>query len=414
MNQSFPKTARGQRLITVQYGEASHFCKPTFATQSYINTWTDTRNGSENPNWKRQVKSGVNATTGFNGFRQFYKRGMEGSAFVIVKTNPLEICQPVREVRAKGDIVGLPHTHTPLGIDTGTVLNMALGDFNRRASEILRPVMGAVSAGELNKTLRMMMSPAKALRQGIEDYYKALKKVPRNSSTSVRKRALVDTYLEHTFGWKPLLADIQGAHKALKAFKAGGGSETTRVTGYGELKAAGFSTNSSISYGILQIDFQDMTRKTTSVKVYGGVRTKSNGNDGSLLDNLGFYPDNFLPTAWELLPYSFLIDYFTNIGTMIDAWSLVDGRVSWSCMTQRVEQVTIRCCQRVNTAILGTSYKKSGLVPAQHSLVTRAISRLPLNSTLPSLAFRLPGFGTKQMLNIASLLYSKEVKRPFY
>lgn len=414
MNESYPRFVKGQRLITVEYGEAAHRCRPTSTTQYYVNSWTDSRNGGENPFYKTQIKQGVNATTGFSGFRQFYKWGGQGNAFVIVKTNPLEICQPIREVRADGYICGFPTLHVPISVPTGDSLSQALGDFNRRAADLLRPVMGAVSAGELNKTLRMIMNPAQALRKGIEDYYKALKKVPRKASPSVRKRALVDTYLEHTFGWMPLWHDMQGGLDALRRFQTKRGVETVAIVGYGQKEFTGFTNPGSVTYGILQIDFMDMTKGKASTKVFGAVRTKSYGADSSIADNLGFYPDNWLPSAWELLPYSFIIDYFTNIGNIIDAWSLVNGRVPWACYVTRVEKATSRIGQQVNTKVLGTTVKKSGISPSIHVLITRTVGRTPLYSTIPSLDFRLPGFGTKPMLNIASLLYSKEVRRPFY
>ena len=49
-----------------------------------------------------------------------------------------------------------------------------------------------------------------------------------------------------------------------------------------------------------------------------------NNQDYVYLDALGLQP---LPTAWELLPFSFVADWFLNIGTFLEAWTTKEG---WS------------------------------------------------------------------------------------
>lgn len=47
-----------------------------------------------------------------------------------------------------------------------------------------------------------------------------------------------------------------------------------------------------------------------------------NNQDYVYLSALGLQP---LPTLWELLPWSFVMDWFLNIGTFLEAWTTKEG-----------------------------------------------------------------------------------------
>lgn len=57
------------------------------------------------------------------------------------------------------------------------------------------------------------------------------------------------------------------------------------------------------------------------------------GQGTAQLASLGFNP---LVTAWELIPYSFVIDWFVNVGDYIAAkTSMPLSRMNWACISQR-------------------------------------------------------------------------------
>jgi hypothetical protein len=265
--------------------------------------------------------------------------------------------------------------------------------------------------GELAKTLHMIRNPAIALRALINDYFSSLKKVSRRLSSRARRRKLVDTYLEATFGWQPLIGDIQDGLKALNRYHARRPFEIERVNAWSRGESSKFYPNRSISSTFLVVHYTTEVTQSVFYKIGGGVKLRSQGSPRGVLETFGVLPQNFLPTAWELIPYSFLIDYFTNIGTIIDAWSLVNGNLAWAYKTERTETKTYNRLDRITTDSPG---KITSAYIGNTVWVERSVQRRDLGSLIPDFRFRLPGLGTRQALNIATLVHQGFVPRPYY
>jgi hypothetical protein len=135
------------------------------------------------------------------------------------------------------------------------------------------------------------------------------------------------------------------------------------------------------------------------------------GSPRGNLETFGLLPKNFLPTAWELIPYSFLVDYFTNISTIIDAWSFINGNLAWAYKTERSEI-------RTHNKFAGLSVDSPGKIASFNVgdtvWVERTVQRRNLSSLIPNFGFRLPGFGSRKALNIATLVHQGYVPRPYY
>jgi hypothetical protein len=127
----------------------------------------------------------------------------------------------------------------------------------------------------------------------------------------------------------------------------------------------------------------------------------------------GFNPSEFVPTAWELIPYSFLADYFTNIGDILDSWAYGRGNLSWSNRTQ---------IQETNNSYFGPVKLEPFLsyatvqqyISAPPAVFThRKISRASyLGNFVPQFQTEIPGMSTK-WINLAALLASKRMS-PYY
>jgi len=123
-------------------------------------------------------------------------------------------------------------------------------------------------------------------------------------------------------------------------------------------------------------------------------------------EQAGFSLSNFLPTVWNLIPYSFLVDCFTNIGQVIDGASLGTVYLSWGCKTIRrvrsrdIARSNATCVNGLNPrAYISASGGHSEWVVFQRS----AVSAVTVG--LSDLSFRVPGIGSTKWLNIAALAH---------
>jgi hypothetical protein len=113
-----------------------------------------------------------------------------------------------------------PEFVDPPSADETSAVAQARQRVIKQAKELLTPVQGGAFLGELVKTIHMVKHPATSLRKSIDDYFRVLKKVPRRTSSAYRRKALNDTYLEFTYGWRPLMGDIQNGIETLRRYVA--------------------------------------------------------------------------------------------------------------------------------------------------------------------------------------------------
>lgn len=197
--------------------------------------------------------------------------------------------------------------------------------------------------GELHQTLRMIAHPAEALSKQSWEYIGRLgnlKKVYARTKHPHRWRdAAPSLWLEYAFGWKPLLADIQNGFDAANSLldqehvvrvKGSGMSEKTVVD-----TTFGASVQPAYNSYLLHNGRQRIIERD-AVRYYGAINVQA-GSSGERYARWGFTPDDFVPTAWELLPWSFLIDYFASIGDFISGVFTRTANVTWCSKVRHKE-----------------------------------------------------------------------------
>lgn len=202
------------------------------------------------------------------------------------------------------------------------------GDFN--AGQFIGELRQSV--GMVAKRLGQVTDAAAALTRGHAPSIAAALAVPndkvvRQVASLPPSRRLADGWLELQYGWKPLLSDT---YAAIDTFRSGltreRGSTISSSVGKrhrppkrGSFVASGLTDPSDL--GPLA-----SRASTTGIVVNPGIRT---------LNELGLL--NPLSLAWELLPYSFVVDWALPIGEILTGLSATAGLsgVYTSVVTER-------------------------------------------------------------------------------
>lgn len=389
---------------------------------SYL-TVTRSRSGTSNPNWRKLIKANSNATTAFSGetreirvnsgdaFRSYYQNAGKNSWTWI------------RDQGAYNEPEFVNPASMPAWLVTDAD-NQALKFIYKRVREARTQFQGLVFLGELNESLRMIKNPLKALHEGVSNYFDALKKRRRGvRPTNYAKRAdrlksiLSDTWLEHSFGWVPLISDIGDGLNAYD--RVVNKTRHTRLSATGKqqviIQTDRFSNlgwGNVRTVGIRESYYQATVRYLCGLKeiTYGSEREEKQ-------DLFGLTLKGFVPTAWELLPWSFLVDYFANVGEIVEASVTNTSDVTWICKTVRKSGIQrfsgqLNLLETINMG--GALHKDCGGSPGFVESEWRTIVRAPLDSLpFPNFQVGIPGRPT-QWLNMAALAAKRIGLTPFY
>jgi hypothetical protein len=281
-----------------------------------------------------------------------------------------------------------------------------------------RQFSGIVAAGELGKSVAMVLRPAKTLAQKAKSLSSRLSKIRKRGPDSPSTvKVMADTWLETTFGWKPLISDVKDGAIALARTAERDALERQQFRCFGEdeklVLATVFFTNTTCVAGPYVIGFQchRTIRNRSQVILYGAWSTKlrdsarlsSNASRLATLSGLNW--EDVAPQVWELVPWSFLVDYFINIGDVIESACNVYGQPAW------VEEVDINETEEIRSFVVDHDYMRS-IWPTSYAGTTgpdvvrkqsyKSIVRKASDWNLQSeLSFRLPV--DVQWLNIAAL-----------
>nr|URG15510.1 MAG: maturation protein [Leviviridae sp.] len=295
--------------------------------------------------------------------------------------------------------------------------NIARGKFVSKALEAQRQIMSGAFLGELRQTIHQIRRPAEGIQnflsahvQRVDKFRKKPKSRGRKTNMSDVHKAIGDSWLEAQFGIIPLIHDIDGAANGLAQLT------TYRAPSKG-VGGSGKSTSNStsvVAYDQVKFnciyDVRVERSSETVVRLHGAVALQ-NGLDPTLsspaAEALGFKFRDFIPTVWELFPYSFFIDYFTNVGDIVDAFSFDHSSVMWAergMLIQNLKKVRLDNIRFVEHGA-GWIYESKVASSGVSKLSKFYKERVPYNASfLPSFQFSAPSI--KQGLNIASLVAS--------
>jgi hypothetical protein len=154
----------------------------------------------------------------------------------------------------------------------------------------------------------------------------------KNEEAIRRLKSAADAWLQYRYGVRPLIKDIVGIFEGLEQ-KVGVMRVTTRAQGEISRNAESTHTYDALpgvllTYGIQKTDVVKV--RAMSLDEYFVSRS----------ERIGFTGKGLLTVPWELVPYSFVADWFVNLGDYLNALvPLPSLKQLGSCLTtERIVQ----------------------------------------------------------------------------
>ena len=189
-----------------------------------------------------------------------------------------------------------------------------------------------VSGAELDKTSAMICKALSLLRHPIRDAKRALKLTRKQMRTPKGRAAILDKanklWLEGRYGWRPFVYDV------MSWFDARSTPKFERYTARKRIKRSAKWTT-YMKFGEVAHLGPILLRSDHSLTVIfraGQLAEYSPRVDG-YAQSFGLYDVG--GAAWDLIPYSFVYDWFCNLGDALkslQAYYLVQNRIGWSSL----------------------------------------------------------------------------------
>ena len=202
-----------------------------------------------------------------------------------------------------------------------------------------------------------------------------------------RQEPLANVVLEHQFGWKPLIEDIHNAFEVL--------SDPKPVERVVSVRSRA-SFDRSDAQGLPGVDYRSGTyTELTSTRVTAKVVIENYNQH--LASQLGFL--NVVGVVWDAIPWSFLVNMFSNVGTII-------RNLEWSsgCQLSNVSTTTTRLAFSRNETHRNWV---SPVVSIGHKRVRIKERRLELPPVNPKFELKMPELKPDTLIVLASLVLQR-------
>lgn len=400
MNKSRTRSVILSERITNQMENPATY---TVSGNSSVLTWTDVQTGTGVPAYADKIASLRDASSSYVRSDVVTLRPGYYNAQVVWKGDSSTVKNTRKEsVRGNAYFSALPPTSVG---SYASVDNFALSNFLKNANDVIAPLKGGVVVGEFKETLAMLRSPASSLRDSISTYLKRAYAMRRKIQSDRKGRLgragrrglkeISNLYMEYTFGWMPLLGSIRQACDAYTALQAK--TETARA--YGKSSDRGERSESKtnkVYLGSLRLNFNQV-RFTTYTSTYKGVvkvglsaLKLSEAERAAFLS--GFRLGDFLPTLWELMPYSWALDYFANISGILNSPAALTSEWVWRSRAIQ-SRVSLEATASLDLAFaksqLGSKLISTSFSAANGVLLRTAYERSYPQLWLPSLSLHL-------------------------
>lgn len=221
-----------------------------------------------------------------------------------------------------------------------------------------------------------------------------------------RATAIAEAWVELRYAWRPLYYDMLAMNEALQRLGDGVDEPIRRAWATRE----GSSSNSAVLRnttiqgpnglgGIASFDMITNCQTVTTVTAHAAVAIRVRTTDALMVDPL--------VTAWELVTWSFVFDWFVTVGSMLSAFSpWAAGSVLWSTVSLKTETQYVSTYQLGRTP--GYTHVSGEMTPASRYKTDTSYERLLRNPT-PTLAIDV-NLDSLKILDLLALWMTRNQK----
>lgn len=381
------------------------------ADNIHLDYMTDSFSGVKNPEWKHQVAEFENAATPMEGVQTLIRQVrpcrshfQSTSAFPHLNWETFLTAFPRMEVKSQYQLMTYP---------LGDSAELALSHLHNKLNSAFQAIMAGVIAGESRETIGMIRDRGNKIGSGLHRHLggvkKSLLKIPKARRAAQVVKIAADSWLEYSFGWAPFVADIESAIDYANTTRP---DKRVVVATSDSRDASHYNCEENHPWGGITWTVRDSM--DVSVRYYAGVKAKDS-REGRRYQKLGIAPENWLPTLYELIPFSFLVDYFANLDAIVSAIGNYFIDVRWVNRVDR--KVQLLEASNPGTTCWESRYAQTGhaLTEVQPTVIKRKyVKRTPdVQAGIPSLVFSLPG-SLRQVINMIALAAAHDRVRSTY
>jgi hypothetical protein len=364
------------------------------------------------PSYRKRILKHESATSSFDGTKfSFLSKSYSGKGRFANPTEPPPKPNSfVGTVWGTGDGVSLssnvPTTPPSFsGTAYTSAYNQAVQGLYDAIRSIESPVGLGEDIGEYHQTVNLFKRGLSGLQDLIQytstNHANILKKGAQWNNAKRVAKSLGALVTEYRFGIAPLAKEIGEGAAAIVSDRY--------LDAFVSFKAKGKATSAvektDSTYGSFPaLHVRGITHQTAKVRYKGEYRIRGDGGS-DYLRSVGLTWREFTPTVYNLLPYSFLLDYVLNFHTFVEALSVPWANVAWCVSSERMDETYTAWYdfrQSDQNVLFTLQNQKPGLFKATASGVRRrAVSSIPF----PTLQWQTPS--VRSLQNTAAVLASK-------
>lgn len=350
---------------------------------------------NQNVNWKEDVAFGRDASRDYHLTR--------------CATKPvLQLCES--KVAGAGWLGYGRDYHVFLGnasalvntADDAALQELALRRLKRKLQSNIKDINVMVPLAEL-KDLRRTINASTSFTS---DFLKTLVHLRKLHGKKALKQ-MSRQWLNYSFGIMPMINDTKAILDAIDE-QLNRDIGSIRLTG--TARKTWFSSSRLDNYQgayFCIMSLTDTMHHDLSYRYTGGFDVKLiTGNNYCMSDQLGLHQENLPSTFWELVPLSWIVDYFSTVGAYLeDTFILPPGSLKYLTLNKRYKAKCITLStQRPSSSGCKISHLSS--TPGefeQFTLVRTKLTSLPRQTLRLKTVDEVGLYGIKKMLNLAAL-----------